>query len=427
MPAGTKLTADVARATSSWRDVDLKTFRVGTRRPTSGSAPIIDAASEREGASVEEKAEERIDKILQPDELPPGVIQLVKVYLAEKRKISVGDKMAGRHGNKGIVARIVPEEDMPFLPDGTPGGHRAQPARRAEPHERGADPRDPPRLGRADPRLRGQDAGVPGRERGARSACCSAWPGSAGRRRALRLRRAAAATDARGDHPDGAGPQEGRAGGRARHRCAEAGARDARRAGGTSAETQELFQQVRDVPDGRPRRSWRERELRPASAGGGVPPGPGRARRQRRDAKADAKAAQGAGEGGAASRRPRRWRPRASRRWPALLGRKDEADVDAAADELLRRAGLTPAGKVRLRDGRTGESFEGDGHGRRDLHAQAVAPGGRQDPRAVASDRTRWSRSSRSPARRSSAASGSERWKCGRWRRTAPRTCCRRS
>src|SRR5207248_2918203 len=60
------------------------------------------------------------DRILQPDELPPGVIQLVKVYLAEKRKISVGDKMAGRHGNKGIVARIVPEEDMPFLPDGRP-------------------------------------------------------------------------------------------------------------------------------------------------------------------------------------------------------------------------------------------------------------------------------------------------------------------
>jgi DNA-directed RNA polymerase subunit beta len=52
--------------------------------------------------------------------LPPGVIQLVKVYLAEKRKVSVGDKMAGRHGNKGIVARVVPEEDMPFLPDGRP-------------------------------------------------------------------------------------------------------------------------------------------------------------------------------------------------------------------------------------------------------------------------------------------------------------------
>ena len=80
---------------------------------------IIDAAND-EKAKLEEKAEERIDRILQPDELPPGVIQLVKVYLAEKRKISVGDKMAGRHGNKGIVARIVPEEDMPFLPDGRP-------------------------------------------------------------------------------------------------------------------------------------------------------------------------------------------------------------------------------------------------------------------------------------------------------------------
>ncbi|MEW9672306.1 DNA-directed RNA polymerase subunit beta [Ammoniphilus sp. 3BR4] len=54
------------------------------------------------------------------DELPPGVNQLVRVYIAQKRKISVGDKMAGRHGNKGVIARILPEEDMPFLPDGTP-------------------------------------------------------------------------------------------------------------------------------------------------------------------------------------------------------------------------------------------------------------------------------------------------------------------
>lgn len=54
------------------------------------------------------------------DELPPGVNQLVRVYIAQKRKISEGDKMAGRHGNKGVVARILPEEDMPFLPDGTP-------------------------------------------------------------------------------------------------------------------------------------------------------------------------------------------------------------------------------------------------------------------------------------------------------------------
>ncbi|NLX85775.1 MAG: DNA-directed RNA polymerase subunit beta [Clostridiales bacterium] len=54
------------------------------------------------------------------DELPPGVNNLVRVYVAQKRKISVGDKMAGRHGNKGVISRILPEEDMPFLPDGTP-------------------------------------------------------------------------------------------------------------------------------------------------------------------------------------------------------------------------------------------------------------------------------------------------------------------
>jgi len=54
------------------------------------------------------------------DELPPGVNQLVRVYVAQKRKISVGDKVAGRHGNKGVISRILPEEDMPFLPDGTP-------------------------------------------------------------------------------------------------------------------------------------------------------------------------------------------------------------------------------------------------------------------------------------------------------------------
>ena len=54
------------------------------------------------------------------DELSPGVTQMVRVYIAQKRKISVGDKMAGRHGNKGVVSRILPEEDMPFLPDGTP-------------------------------------------------------------------------------------------------------------------------------------------------------------------------------------------------------------------------------------------------------------------------------------------------------------------
>lgn len=54
------------------------------------------------------------------DELAPGVNRMVRVYIAQKRKLSVGDKMAGRHGNKGVISRILPEEDMPFLPDGTP-------------------------------------------------------------------------------------------------------------------------------------------------------------------------------------------------------------------------------------------------------------------------------------------------------------------
>src|SRR5437660_10059554 len=63
---------------------------------------------------------ERKEKLTKGDELPPGVIKLVKVYVAMKRKLSVGDKMAGRHGNKGVIARILPDEDMPYLPDGTP-------------------------------------------------------------------------------------------------------------------------------------------------------------------------------------------------------------------------------------------------------------------------------------------------------------------
>jgi DNA-directed RNA polymerase subunit beta len=62
----------------------------------------------------------KIDSIKRGDELPPGIIKKVVVYVATKRKLSVGDKIAGRHGNKGVIAEILPEEDMPFLPDGTP-------------------------------------------------------------------------------------------------------------------------------------------------------------------------------------------------------------------------------------------------------------------------------------------------------------------
>ncbi len=118
LPAGTKLTRAQLQEID-FSDVDLKTLRVANKTVNERLRGVLDAAA-GERAKMEEKSEDQIDKILQPDELPPGVIQLVKVYVAEKRKISVGDKMAGRHGNKGIIARIVPEEDMPFLPDGAP-------------------------------------------------------------------------------------------------------------------------------------------------------------------------------------------------------------------------------------------------------------------------------------------------------------------
>jgi DNA-directed RNA polymerase subunit beta len=63
---------------------------------------------------------DKIEKLKRGDDLPPGVIKMVKVYIAIKRKLSVGDKMAGRHGNKGVLSRILPEEDMPYMADGTP-------------------------------------------------------------------------------------------------------------------------------------------------------------------------------------------------------------------------------------------------------------------------------------------------------------------
>ena len=69
---------------------------------------------------IKDVFEDKIDKLKGGDELPPGVIKMVKVFVAIKRKLQVGDKMAGRHGNKGVISRILPEEDMPYLEDGTP-------------------------------------------------------------------------------------------------------------------------------------------------------------------------------------------------------------------------------------------------------------------------------------------------------------------
>ena len=75
---------------------------------------------DRDRRVLEVEAERKVSKIKRGDELPAGVLELVKVYVAVKRKLSVGDKLAGRHGNKGVVSRILPEEDMPYLADGTP-------------------------------------------------------------------------------------------------------------------------------------------------------------------------------------------------------------------------------------------------------------------------------------------------------------------
>tara|TARA_S200000501_G_scaffold18827_1_gene16725 strand:+ start:67293 stop:71471 length:4179 start_codon:yes stop_codon:yes gene_type:complete len=76
--------------------------------------------SEEKILSIDTRYSEQIEKISKPDDLPPGVLKIIKVYVAVKRKHQVGDKMAGRHGNKGVVSRVLPEEDMPYMSDGTP-------------------------------------------------------------------------------------------------------------------------------------------------------------------------------------------------------------------------------------------------------------------------------------------------------------------
>ncbi len=115
---GVDLTRDVIE---KLRARDLKRMRLSNKDVRlNEQIDEIEEMTSRQIAVLEKITEEKIAKLRKGDELPPGVIKLVKVYIAMKRKLSVGDKMAGRHGNKGVIARIVPEEDMPYLPDGTP-------------------------------------------------------------------------------------------------------------------------------------------------------------------------------------------------------------------------------------------------------------------------------------------------------------------
>jgi DNA-directed RNA polymerase subunit beta len=336
-------------------DVDLKTLRVKSKSANERVRAAIDAAN-RERARVEEKAEDQIDKILQPDELPPGVIQLVKVYLAEKRKISVGDKMAGRHGNKGIIARIVPEEDMPFLPDGTAVDIVLNPLgvpsrmnvgqilethlgwcsqvlgfRSETPVFQGANETEVGLLLRI--------AGLHWAGSALRLTARAPQPSDEEVRTLLAdLRRLPAQN---GDRPDLTSTRL-----------------DVLASRALSQSTRDLFHGLRDYLERAAKeiaeRAKDEADLQQEYHEVRVEEGGDELSKVEKGAlKAGLKGAHKLLEMDAATRLDATGCPALAK----LLGPKSGADVEAAADQLLRLAGLTPSGKSRLRDGRTGEWF----------------------------------------------------------------------
>src|SRR5205807_854465 len=118
IPKGVAITREMLE------NVEPKTLRkaevASSRIDAAAEVKQYEDRTERQIKILSDIYEEKIAKLRQGDELSPGVIKMVKVFIAMKRKLSVGDKMAGRHGNKGVIARILPEEDVPYLPDGTP-------------------------------------------------------------------------------------------------------------------------------------------------------------------------------------------------------------------------------------------------------------------------------------------------------------------
>jgi DNA-directed RNA polymerase subunit beta len=350
LPAGAKLTSqDLSRV--DLHDIDLKTLRVANKAANERIRATIDTAA-RERARVEEKAEDQIDKILQPDELPPGVIQLVKVYMGEKRKVSVGDKMAGRHGNKGIVARIVPEEDMPFLPDGRPVDIVLNPL--GVPSRMNVGQILETHLGwcatmlgfkAKTPVFRGADEGEIGlllRIAGLKRAA-----------EALRLERAA--PDPSIETIDALLADLKKIGVE-RKTLADANIADLGNAG-VGPSTKALFQEVKEFLAAAGRELAGRSEVQrgheiafhQAALEGATPNRKKQLEKALEEVQAGPKS--GADQLAAAGQ-------------PALAGLAKGAgsaeDVGKAADELIRAAGLTPAGKVRLRDGRTGQSFDSD-------------------------------------------------------------------
>src|SRR5688572_8176509 len=351
IPAGTKLTKEVL-ADVRFAQVDLKTFRVENRKANDRIRTIIDLANE-EKARLEERAEERIDRILQPDELPPGVIQLVKVYLAEKRKVSVGDKMAGRHGNKGIVARVVPEEDMPFLPNGRPVDIVLNPL--GVPSRMNVGQILETHLGWAA-KILGFYAKTPTfsganeREIG----LVLKLAGLTWARGTLNLHNSplnvsddnvrTISTDIMADTDEDAVLLMDDS------KLSDLGGRN------MSAETKDIYNRVRDFLS-QAAREMAEREAKEMQHQVAM-----------HTAMADDESLSAMRRAEAKST-VRQLEKRVSRtqtevledlELPALasmLGKKSESDVDTASSELLRLAGITPAGKMHLRDGRSGESF----------------------------------------------------------------------
>jgi DNA-directed RNA polymerase subunit beta len=116
LESGASVTSEILDEipTRRWREIQV------TDAATQDRVDRIFASIDDQAGVIKAVFDEKIARLKKGDELPPGVFKMVKVYVAIKRKLSVGDKMAGRHGNKGVISRILPEEDMPYMADGTP-------------------------------------------------------------------------------------------------------------------------------------------------------------------------------------------------------------------------------------------------------------------------------------------------------------------